>query len=131
MHDYPIETLARTQRADRLVAAIETVIAGDDLLVITKNYEAAAVVISRTPRTRNCETPTSCRRSDDRGGRVPPIRMVWPHDEVVSEPDYSRLREGLCPVHGTPLDRRDDHGWCDECDCGWSLDSNKVRRHER
>ena len=47
----------------------------------------------------------------------------------MSEPDYSRLREGLCPVHGTPLDRRDDHGWCDECDCGWSLDANKIKVH--
>jgi hypothetical protein len=43
-----------------------------------------------------------------------------------AKPDYSRLREGLCPRHGTPLERRDDHGWCDECSVGWSMTSDTT-----
>jgi hypothetical protein len=40
--------------------------------------------------------------------------------------DYSRLREGLCPVHGSLLDRREDHGWCEECKCGWSMTPDEI-----
>lgn len=34
--------------------------------------------------------------------------------------DSAALREGLCPVHRTALERRDGCGWCDECGVGFS-----------
>lgn len=47
----------------------------------------------------------------------------------MDEPDYTRLREGICPKHGTPLARRDGHGWCDDCSTGWSMTPNSVSLH--
>lgn len=32
-----------------------------------------------------------------------------------------RILEGACPTCGTALERRDDHGWCPECNIGHSL----------
>ena len=42
-------------------------------------------------------------------------------DRVVN---FSAILEGVCPEHGTPLDRRDDCGWCDECGVGYSMQSD-------
>lgn len=44
-------------------------------------------------------------------------------------PDYNRIREGVCPEHGTPLERRDDHGWCGICRTGWSITPDTVNVH--
>lgn len=40
--------------------------------------------------------------------------------------DINLIREGLCPHGHGPLDRRDDHGWCEECACGFSIDPKTV-----
>lgn len=34
------------------------------------------------------------------------------------------VMEGICPKHETPLERRDDCGWCDECGSGYSASSS-------
>lgn len=39
-------------------------------------------------------------------------------------PGLEAVREGLCPNHGTPLERRDEYGWCAECDNGWSCEGD-------
>lgn len=46
-----------------------------------------------------------------------------------SEVDYDRLREGLCPIHGTSLELRDGHGWCPECRMGWSMTTDTISTH--
>lgn len=43
--------------------------------------------------------------------------------------DYARLREGLCPIHGTVLERREDQGWCEECSMGWSMTPETITAH--
>lgn len=51
--------------------------------------------------------------------------------ETDIELDNRRLREGLCPQpdHRVPLERRDDYGWCEECELGWSLTPDAVYMH--
>ncbi len=41
------------------------------------------------------------------------------------------LAEGLCPTHGTPLERMSDHGWCEECGLGFSLAPDAITLHLR
>lgn len=42
-------------------------------------------------------------------------------------PDW--LAEGLCPTHGTPLDRMPEYGRCDECGLGFSLTPDAISVH--
>lgn len=37
-----------------------------------------------------------------------------------------RIAEGLCPDHGTPLERREDFGWCEACQAGWRMTQDTV-----
>ncbi|WCO67891.1 hypothetical protein PO878_04030 [Iamia majanohamensis] len=41
----------------------------------------------------------------------------------------SPLAEGLCPTHLTPLERRDDYGWCEDCGYGHSLHGGQHTAH--
>lgn len=45
------------------------------------------------------------------------------------EVNLAAIAEGLCPKHGTALDRRDDCGWCDACGTGWSLVGDTIGVH--
>ena len=36
------------------------------------------------------------------------------------------LREGLCPIHGMLLTRREEFGWCERCDGGWAMSGDVV-----
>lgn len=49
--------------------------------------------------------------------------------DVPLRPDWSLLYEGICPRHRVPLERRDDHGWCAECECGWSISPDDISVH--
>lgn len=42
---------------------------------------------------------------------------------------FERITEGLCPIHGTPLERREACGWCHDCDNGYSLSNNTMSLH--
>lgn len=42
---------------------------------------------------------------------------------------YEAIIEGICPEHRLPLERRDDCGWCVECNSGWSMAGDTVRVH--
>lgn len=35
--------------------------------------------------------------------------------------DLRLIREGLCPERHGPLVRRDDYGWCEVCEAGFSI----------
>jgi hypothetical protein len=47
-------------------------------------------------------------------------------DEAVH---FDWLKEGLCPRGHGPLDRRYDHGWCEECHIGWSIEGKTFTVH--
>jgi hypothetical protein len=39
------------------------------------------------------------------------------------EPKLEAIYEGECPTHRTPLERRDECGWCPTCGLGYALTS--------
>ena len=41
----------------------------------------------------------------------------------------SNIIEGVCPTCETPLERRDDYGWCEECAMGYSIGDGHFAVH--
>jgi hypothetical protein len=42
---------------------------------------------------------------------------------------YALVVEGQCPNGHGELERRDGHGWCGECEMGWSVRGRQVTNH--
>lgn len=42
---------------------------------------------------------------------------------------YAQVLEGQCPDGHGALERRDDHGWCDDCKMGWSIRGDEITAH--